>query len=289
MRKIIVILLALAASFSFANAQEPQQVMGTAEEAASRTGEKSLEIQGPMGKLYAVMREPDIKTKGKVPVVVLMHGFTGQSNKPMFWQIADRLAAKGIASIRFDFNGHGKSEGDFQNMTVPNEIEDAKAVISYVKSLPTTGKVALLGHSQGGVVASMVAGELGKKNISAVVLMAPAAVLREDAIRGNTRGKTYDPLNPPEYVDLGNNLKLGRDYITTAFSLPIYETAAKYHGPALMIHGTGDRVVPYTYSELYHSIWKKSEICILPGFDHGFTQDLKKATDIAADWLISKL
>jgi pimeloyl-ACP methyl ester carboxylesterase len=149
--------------------------MGTAEEAASRTGEKSFEIQGPMGKLYAVMRQPDIETKGKV---------------------------------------------------------------------------ALLGNSQGGVVASMVAGELGKKNISAVVLMAPAAVLRGDAIRGNTKGKTYDPLNPPEYVDLGNNLKLGRDYITTAFSLPIYETAAKYHG---------------------------------------FTQDLKKATDIAADWLISKL
>ena len=56
--------------------------------------------------------------------------------------------------------------------------------------------------------------------------MAPAAVLREDAIRGNTMGAQYDPLDPPaEGVKLYGNLVLGANYIRTAFSLPIYVSA----------------------------------------------------------------
>jgi hypothetical protein len=78
-------------------------------------------------------------------------------------------------------------------------------------------------------------------------------------------------------VQLFGNLKLGREYIKTAFSLPIYETAAGYHGSACIIHGTGDRVVPYTYGERYHELWKGSELDILDGFDHGFSQNVYRA------------
>ena len=119
--------------------------------------------------------------------------------------------------------------------------------------------------------------------------MAPAAVLRDDAIRGSTMGATYDPLDPPEFVNLFGSLKLGRNYITTAFSLPIYETAKAYQGPALIVHGTADRVVPYTYGERYHDIWPKSEIVILDAFDHGFSQNIYRATDIVSKFLIKTL
>jgi hypothetical protein len=71
--------------------------------------------------------------------------------------------------------------------------------------------------------------------------MAPAAVLRDDAIRGNTMGRQYDPFDPGEYVELFGGLKLGGKYIRTAFNLPIYKTAAEYQGPALIIHGNADR------------------------------------------------
>lgn len=43
-----------------------------------------------------------------------------------FDTIASDLLSDGIGVVRFDFNGHGKSEGRFQDMTVLNEIEDAK-------------------------------------------------------------------------------------------------------------------------------------------------------------------
>ncbi len=222
------------------------------------------------------------------PMVVFCHGFGGTKEGPLFELITDSLQKHGIASIRFDFNGHGESEGKFEDMTVPNEINDAKKVIEYVRDLRYVSKIALVGHSQGGVVASMTAGELGS-DISAVVLMAPAAVLRDDAIRGSTFGKQYNPLDPPEYVELWGPQRLGRNYIKTAFSLPIYETAANYHGPALIIHGNGDRIVPYTYGLRFHQQWKGSEYVLQEYFDHGFSQNIYRTTDIVSDFLLRTL
>ena len=245
-------------------------------------------IDGDHGKLQAVIQKPDLKPGQQCPMVVFCHGFGGTKEGPLFELITDSLQKHGIASIRFDFNGHGESEGKFEEMTVPNEINDAKKVVEYVRDLRYVSKIALVGHSQGGVVASMTAGELGS-DISAVVLMAPAAVLRDDAIRGSTFGKQYNPLDPPEYVELWGPQRLGRNYIKTAFSLPIYETAANYHGPALIIHGNGDRIVPYTYGLRFHQQWKGSEYVLQEYFDHGFSQNIYRTTDIVSDFLLRTL
>ena len=252
-----------------------------------------VSIDGDHGRLKALIQKPKLKPGEKCPMVIFCHGFNGTMNGPLFELVADTLQAHGIASIRFDFNGHGESEGEFKDMTVPNEIEDAKKVVEYVRDLKYVSDLAIVGHSQGGVVASMTAGllseELGEPAFKAVALMAPAAVLRDDAIRGNTMGKTYDPFDPGEYVELWGGLKLGGNYIRTAFSLPIYETAAKYQGPALIIHGNADRVVPYTYGERFHQIWPKSELVIQEYFDHGFSQNVYRTTDIVSEYLIKQL
>ena len=250
-------------------------------------------IDGHHGRLKALIQKPELQQGEKCPMVIFCHGFSGTKDGPLFELVADTLQAHGIASIRFDFNGHGESEGEFKDMTVPNEIEDAKKVVEYVRDLKYVSTIAIGGHSQGGVVAAMTAGqlseELGEPAFKAVALMAPAAVLRDDAIRGNTMGKQYDPFDPGEYVELWGGLKLGGEYIRTSFSLPIYETAAKYQGPALIIHGNGDRVVPYTYGERFHQIWPKSELVIQEYFDHGFSQNVYRTTDIVSEYLIKQL
>ena len=254
---------------------------------------ESLLIDGDHGRLKSIIQKPELKQGEQCPMVIFCHGFSGTKAGPMFELIADTLQAHGIASIRFDFNGHGESEGEFKDMTVPNEIEDAKKVVEYVRNLRYVSNLAIVGHSQGGVVASMTAGqlseELGEPAFKAVALMAPAAVLRDDAIRGNTMGKQYDPFDPGEYVELWGGLKLGGQYIRTAFNLPIYKTAAKYQGPALIIHGNADRVVPYTYGERFHEIWPKSELVIQEYFDHGFSQNIYRTTDIVSEFLIKQL
>lgn len=246
-------------------------------------------IDGAKGRLRAVVQRPEMSQGRQCPMVLFCHGFGGTKEGPLFEITADSLCAHGIASIRFDFNGHGESEGDFQEMTVPNEIEDAKKVYEYVLDLRYVSEIAIVGHSQGGVVSAMTAGELGSDAFKAVVLLAPAAVLRDDAIRGNTMGKMYDPLDPPEYVELWDGKRLGRDYIKTAFWLPIYETAARYQGPALIVHGTADRVVPYTYGERFHQVWPGSQWELLDGLDHGFMPNVYRADQLVIDYLVKSL
>ncbi len=269
-------------------------------------------VQGDHGKLDVKIQTPDIlnitgkivkkKGKGKMieiskvneqkyPLLVLCHGFGGDKEGKLFDCLVDSLNKKGIAVLRFDFNGHGKSEGKFEDMTVPNEIEDAKCILRYASSLPWVSEIALGGHSQGGVVSAMTSGQLAAKPeqdikpISALVLLAPAAVLRDDALRGNTFGKMYDPKNPPAKIEMWGGKCLGGNYIRTAVCLPIYETAKNYQGPECILHGDADRVVPYTYGQRFHYLNKQSEWHLMPDADHGFGKQEEKSAHIASDFL----
>ena len=118
---------------------------------------EDLILQGPKCKLAATLQTPKVEKGKKVRMVIICHGFGADKDRPLLRTIADKLQEAGIASIRFDFNGCGKSEGRFQDMTVLNEIEDAKNVIAYAQKLPWVSGISIVGHSQGGVVASMVA------------------------------------------------------------------------------------------------------------------------------------
>ena len=262
---------------------------------AAKAETQRLTIDGSKGKLAAIIQKPATAPGERIPMVILMHGFMGNKGgnperATLFDVIADKLEAQGIATLRFDFNGHGESEGEFCQMTVPNEIEDALKVFEYVRDLRYVSTVSVLGHSQGGVVASMVAGQLGAE-VKSAVLMAPAAVLRDDAIKGSTFGTTYNPLNlEGDWIELmGGRVKLGTEYIRTAFNLPIYETAVNYKGALCVIHGTGDTLVPYTYGVRYTQQSNNAELYILHGEDHGFSKDMERATDIAVEFLVRKV
>lgn len=106
------------------------------------------------------------KMKAKnVPVVVMVTGSGLQNrdeevfdHKP-FAVIADFLARNGIASLRYDDRGAGKSTGPVENATSENNAADAKAAVEFVRGMKRFGKVGVLGHSEGGTIALMLAGE----------------------------------------------------------------------------------------------------------------------------------
>lgn len=262
---------------------------------AAAQSSDTLKIDGAVGKLYTIVQRPAMKVGQRLPVVIICHGFGSDCNRPLLRAIASDVVQQGMIAVRFDFNGCGKSDGKFQDMTVPSEIDDLKHVIDWVGRQSWTECIALVGHSQGGVVVSMTAGELGDKVIKCEALLAAAAVLRDDAIRGTTQGANYDPYNlKGDYVELprrmdGETLKVGKNYIMTAMNLPIYETAANYKGPVLIIHGTHDRIVPYTYSERYHSVLDKSEIRLISDDDHTFSSTCEQTALLTADWLHAQL
>lgn len=252
----------------------------------------TLRLQGSVGKLFTLITRP--ATTAPVPLVIICHGFSGNCRTPFMTDLANSIAAQGMAALRFDFNGHGKSDGEFKDMTVLNEIDDLKNVIAWTERQPWVKDISLVGHSQGGVVVSMVSGELGDKVIKAEVLLAAAAVLRDDALRGNTMGATYNPWDLKGDVELRRSpeagaLLLGKNYIQTALTLPIYETAANYTGPTLIVQGTHDQIVPYTYAERYHEKIAGSELKLIPDETHVFSKTQKETSILVADWLHSKL
>lgn len=286
-KKAVLLLSALFSSLSLLAACQNEGTdkdNGAQEVIPSQTS--NVDINGALGKLSAVVYRPDLQEGEKSPLVILMHGFMSDKRERVVTAIASALQEKGIAYIRFDFNGHGDSEGDFQDMTVVNEIEDAKKVYEYARSLDFVSDIALLGHSQGGVVASMVAGELGNEKISGLVLMAPAAVLKDNALDGEMFGVRFDPVNIPEYVQVFNG-RVGREYIKVAQTLPIYETAARYVGPVCIIHGMSDEIVPYSYGLRYKDGYKDAALHLVEGENHAFSRKLDEVKNIAVDFLVS--
>lgn len=262
---------------------------------ASAQTSDTLDIKGSKGNLFTILQKPAMKKGQKRPVVIICHGFGSNCERPLLAAIAKNVVEQGMIAVRFDFNGCGRSEGEFQDMTVLNEIDDLKHVIDWARHQPWTENISLVGHSQGGVVVSMTSGELGAPEIKCEALLAPAAVLRDDAIRGITMGAHFDPWNiKGDFVQLpGMNgrpgLKLGKAYIQTATVLPIYETAKNYTGPTLIVQGTHDQIVPYTYAERYHDAIHESILKLVPDEDHSFTLTTDDTALMVADWLHSQL
>lgn len=103
--------------------------------------------------------------KQKVPVVLMVTG-SGQENRneemfdhQPFLVLADYLARHGIASLRYDDRGFAKSTGDASQSTMKDNAEDARCGFNYLKSLKKFGKIGVMGHSEGGSVAMMLAAE----------------------------------------------------------------------------------------------------------------------------------
>lgn len=244
-------------------------------------GARDFKVHGPQGGIAMDITLPkglDPETE-KCPMVILMHGIFSSGNIVPIPALARELADNGIASIRFDFGGHWRSEGEVQQMTIGKEIEDALAMWEYARSLPYVSEIGLLGHSQGGVVASMTAGILesrGEKP-AGLVLIAPGSVVQDACRNGRFFGAEFNPADPPEFVKCFGIMKLGREYILSTQDLDIYGTAKDYTGPVRLIHGSKDTIVPMSCSERYVETYgDRSELIVVEGENHLITRKKKK-------------
>ena len=244
-------------------------------------GARDFKVYGPQGGIAMDITLPkgfDPETE-KCPMVILMHGIFSSGNIVPIPALARELADNGIASIRFDFGGHWRSEGEMQHMTIGKEIEDAMALWEYVKTLPYVSEIGLLGHSQGGVVASMTAGILVSRGEapSGLVLIAPGSVIQDACRNGRFFGAEFNPADPPEYIKCFGTMKLGREYLLSTQELDIYGTARDYTGPVRLIHGSKDTIVPMSCSEIYVETYgDRSELIVVEGENHLITRKKKK-------------
>lgn len=142
---------------------------------------------------------------GPFPAVVLVSSSGAQnrneeimSHKP-FWVIADYLTRNGIAVLRYDDRGVGESSGDFTKATTADFAFDAQAAVQYLKDhrkiIPS--KIGIIGHSEGGMIASMVAS--ADPDIHFIVMLAsPGIPIDQMLLQQNEHAQVLSGVNPQE-------------------------------------------------------------------------------------------
>ena len=221
----------------------------------------------------------------KTPVLVMVTG-SGQQNrdeelfehKP-FAVIADAFARKGIATLRFDDRFLGDKSKDFGNFTTSDFKEDALAAINLLRG--RFDKIGVLGHSDGGTIALMLAAEgkvdlavsmagvsgSGKENL----LLQNKAIFKSsgysddvvnmycevlDKVFGQmAEGKRPQGITIPESlpIALKSNLQTIMSqplvpYLSTLLSIDMSKSLSKIKCPVLAINGKLDLQVDHTYN-----------------------------------------
>ena len=132
--------------------------------------------------------------KKQFPIVVLISG-SGQQNRDSelfghqsFWVIADDFAKKGIGVLRFDDRGVGGSNGASINMTTQTFATDTNAAVEFLAKRGFQN-IGLIGHSEGGIIAPMVASQ--NKKVKFVVSMAGPGIAIDELmlLQTNALGK----------------------------------------------------------------------------------------------------
>jgi len=128
--------------------------MASAAGRAAPQQEESVSFANARGeRLAATLATPPAAASGAAaaspaPAVILCHGFSSHRDGFHYRALAERLAAAGLASIRFDFAGNGESEGVFNFGNYASEVADIAAAQAFLEA-GGRAVVALVGHSKG--------------------------------------------------------------------------------------------------------------------------------------------
>lgn len=158
--------------------QDPKKPYPYTEEFVSFDGAKDEVV------LSGTLTLPE--SMGPYPVVILIPGSgridrdeTVYGHKP-FLVLADYLTRHGIAVLRYDKRGCGDSSGNYETATSQDFSNDVLAAIEFLKSRKDISLIGLVGHSEGGVIAPLVATK--SKDVAFIVLMAGTGVTGEEIL-----------------------------------------------------------------------------------------------------------
>jgi len=153
------------------------------------------------------------KKDGVFPVVILISGSGPQNrdeellgHKP-FLVLSDYLTKNGIAVLRYDDRGTALSKGDFKTATSADFATDVESAITYLKTRKEINKkkIGLMGHSEGGLIAPMVASK--SKDVAFIVLLAGTGIqgdqilLLQQKLIGKASGISDEDLQKNELIN----------------------------------------------------------------------------------------
>lgn len=205
--------------------------------------------------------------EGKMPMVIMAHGYNGTHLEPQAF--AETLAMTGVASFVFDFCGggnHSRSEGETTEMTVFTEKDNVEEITRQVKAWDFVDpeRVALLGCSQGGLVAALTAAA-NPDEYKSLILVYPALGIPNTAPAMLKRFEADD--NKPQ--DL-MGMKLGRQYYEAINGLNVMDTIGAYKGDVFIVYGDKDFMVASSIDDAKNA-YEKATVLEIPGGNHGFS------------------
>jgi pimeloyl-ACP methyl ester carboxylesterase len=220
----------------------------------------------------------------RVPAVVFLHGSTASDRNNgrlplpgVFWQLADTLARRGSAVLRYDQRGIGGSGGASDSATVQVRAADARAALAYLRRRPDVapGQLGVLGLSEGALAAMLVAaphdvaavgtssGGATQQSSSGVALDAPlrAVVLVSSPGRPGRELSAYqNQVHAQRFVGLRDSaltatlaaaraeddsvLRVGRGHEAALLAFDPEAAARRVRVPILVVHGAIDLQVP---------------------------------------------
>lgn len=213
------------------------------------------------------------------------HCFTCSKDIPAARRISARLAAMGIAVLRFDFTGLGHSEGEFANTTFTSNVEDLISAAQYLAGRKMAPAL-LIGHSLGG--AAVLRARAGIPTVKAVVTLgAPAdpahvshhfeAALPQIAEDGSAE------------VSLGGRpFRIGKAFVDDIAKSALSSAIADLKAALLILHAPRDETVSIdNASAIFLAAKHPKSFVTLDDADHLITRasDAEYAADVIAAWV----
>lgn len=224
-------------------------------------------------KLSAVVVRPSQNKNNAI--VVMAHGFQSNKDSKKFVELERILNENNIATFRFDFYGHGESEGKLEDITMSEAKDDVLSALSYVNALGFA-KIFLIGSSFGGLSSNLAASE--SQNLSGLVLICPVSdyekVLRESMTEDEIRDWQKIEFTYKTDEKTHEKRKLLWTFFENLAENNGYISAQNITIPTLIVHGDKDTIVPLSQSVVLAKTIKNSTLYVVKNADHFFSDAL---------------
>lgn len=207
---------------------------------------------------------------GKHPLAIIVHGFNGTHDGGLNY--FDTFSSLGYMCYTFDFpNGsvNSRSGNNTMEMSVLDEQHDLEAIVRFFKTREDvdSSRIVLVGESQGGLVAALVAA-YNPKDISRLILVYPAISLGHS---NDTR-----PMESMPDTTRIWGVPLGKRFYQELREIHSFDVIGRYEKPVLIIQGDADNVVPLQSTRTTLSKYKDAQLHVIHGGGHGFNQEQMK-------------